>query len=167
MGAVEAPSRGELSMMPRPPTSSASSIRERLTQGCSLKQTSCAAGLIVLGPGRTADRVLSTCNCADAGCPSISPWHRYRRNGLLGSSVARRWKRLRRKLADVVRLQLLHVVDVGTSLLMRAMRQAVDFRSCMGFLAFRFRAIDDLQAAARAGFERLLTGLVIDGEASA
>ena len=45
------------------------------------------AGLIVLGPGRTAERVVRHASCPGAHCSPWPAWPRHRRDGLLGSVI--------------------------------------------------------------------------------
>ena len=123
------------------------------------------AGLIVLGPGRTADRVLR-----HATVPTLvarqSP-----RGIVLGATdfsdpslpalEAASAEARRRHSA----LHVLHVVDVGTFALAGAAAGGLPF--VHGIPGISLRTIDDLQAAAWSRLREILTGLAIDGEAIA
>ena len=123
------------------------------------------AGLIVLGPGRTADRVLR-----HATVPTLvarqSP-----RGIVIGATdfsdpslpalEAAAAEARRRDSA----LHLLHVVDVGTFALADAAAGGLPF--VHGIPGISLRTIDDLQAAAWSRLREVLTDFAIDGEAIA
>ena len=147
------------------PTSASSSILERLTQGCSLKQT-------------FSERVSLFWDQAElpTGCYDMQLYRHWLPGNLpVGSLSAqrtsriprcRRWKQLRRKRVDVMpHFTLLHVVDVGTFALADAAAGGLPF--VHGIPGISLRTIDDLQAAAWSRLREVLTGFAIDGEAIA
>jgi nucleotide-binding universal stress UspA family protein len=123
------------------------------------------AGLIVLGPGRTADRVVR-----HATVPTLvarqSP-----RGVVIGATdfsdpslpalEAAAAEARRRGTA----LHLLHIVDVGAFALAGPAAGGLPF--VHGIPGISLRAIDDLQAAAWSRLRDALTGFTIDGEAIA
>ncbi len=123
------------------------------------------AGLIVLGPGRTADRVVR-----HAAVPTMIA-RRSRRGVVLGTTdfsdpslpaLELAAAEARRRGAQ---LQLLHVVDVGTYALAGAGGSGLPF--VHGIPGISIRAIDDLQAAAQSRLREALSRFGIDGEATA
>jgi nucleotide-binding universal stress UspA family protein len=123
------------------------------------------AGLIVLGPGRTAERVVR-----HATAPTLvarqSP-----RGIVIGATdfsdpslpaLEAAAAEARRRGAA---LQLLHVVDVGAFALAGPAAGGLPF--VHGIPGISLRVIDDLQAAAWGRLRDVLTGFTIDGEAIA
>jgi nucleotide-binding universal stress UspA family protein len=123
------------------------------------------AGLIVLGPGRTADRVVR-----HATVPTLvarqSP-----RGIVIGATDFSdpSLPALEVAVAEARRrgavLHFLHVVDVGAFALAGPAAGGLPF--VHGIPGISLRAIDDLQAAAWSRLREVLTGYTIDGEAIA
>jgi nucleotide-binding universal stress UspA family protein len=127
-----------------------------------------SAGLIVIGPGRTADRVVR-----HATVPTLIA--RHSRHGIVigatdfsDSSLPA----LELAAAEARRrgsqLQLLHVVDVGTFALVGAAGAAgLGLPFVHGIPGISIRAIDDLQTAAQGKLQDALIRFGINGEALA
>ena len=124
-----------------------------------------SAGLIVLGPGRTADRVVR-----HASVPALIARHCPRGN-VIGATdfsdpsfpaLEAAASEARRRGS---RLQLLHVVDVGTFALAGAAGGGLPFLP--GTPGISLPAVDELQIAARDRLREELTRFAIDGEAIA
>ena len=123
------------------------------------------AGLIVLGPGRTADRVVR-----HATVPTLIA--RHSRHGIVIGTTDfsdPSLPALELAAAEARRrgsqLQLLHVVDVGTFALASAAGAGLPF--VHGIPGISIRAIDDLQSAAQGRLQDALIRFGIDGEAIA
>jgi nucleotide-binding universal stress UspA family protein len=126
------------------------------------------AGLIVLGPGRTADRVVR-----HATVPTLIA--RHSRHGIVIGATDfsdPSLPALELAAAEARRrgsqLQLLHVVDVGTFALAGAAGAAgAGLPFVHGIPGISIRAIDDLQTAAQGRLQDALIRFGIDGEAIA
>lgn len=161
MAAVErhvAASLGDAAPNVRVVTDSGTPHAGLLTQADVLK-----AGLIVLGPGRTADRV-----ARHATVPTLIARHSPR-GIVIGATdfsdpslpaLEAAAAEARRRGA---RLQLLHVVDVGTYALGGGAAGGLPF--VHGIPGISLRAIDDLESAARNRLGKALLGFATVGEA--
>ena len=123
------------------------------------------AGLIVLGPGRTADRVVR-----HATVPTLIARHSPRGIVIGATDFSDpSMPALEAAAAEAERrgsqLHLLHVVDVGTFAL--ASPAAVGLPFIHGIPGISVRAIDDLRTAAQSRLREALTQFAIDGEAIA
>jgi nucleotide-binding universal stress UspA family protein len=120
------------------------------------------AGLIVLGPGRTADRVVR-----HARVPALIARHS-RRGIVIGATDFSdpSMPALEAAAAEAERrgsqLHLLHVVDVGTFTLADPAAAGLPFFH--GIPGFSVQTIDDLRTAAQNRLHEALTRFAIDGE---
>ena len=163
MGAIEsqvATTLGDSAANVTPVVDSGTAHAGLLTQTAATR-----AGLIVLGPGRTADRVVR-----HTTVPTMIA-RQSRRGVVLGATdfSDRSLPALELAAAEARRrgteLQLLHVVDVGTFALAGAGGAGLPF--VHGIPGISIRAIDDLQAAAQSRLRQALSRFGIQGEAIA
>jgi nucleotide-binding universal stress UspA family protein len=123
------------------------------------------AGLIVLGPGRTADRVVR-----HATVPTLIARHSPRGIVIGATDFSDpSMPALEAAAAEAERrgsqLHLLHVVDVGTFVLAGPAAAGLPFFH--GIPGISLQAIDDLRTAAQNRLREALTQFAIDGEAIA
>ncbi len=126
------------------------------------------AGVIVIGPGKTAERVVR-----HATVPTMIARHS-RRGIVIGATDFSDSSLPALELAAAearrrgARLQFLHVVDIGTFALAGAAgAAAAGLPFVHGIPVISIRAIDDLQAAAQVRLEDALLNSGIEGEAIA